>query len=340
MLNWMIEFPGCNFAIITGITCVVLDLDVRSRKNGLKAFQRLAKEHGQQLPVTVTSVSGSGSGSLHLFFKIPANLNNLAKPQGLEGVDFLRSKQGVVVPGSRHESGQYYRFAPGLSPNEVTMAELPEWLLKLMTTDGKPANNFDELPDLSGDDGLFEFLLKSGPPEGSIAPGRLRSDEIVLQKMKSVDERKFADRSTSDLYYAFTLARNSSHHWSQYLRIWRLSSIRSLPGSKCGRSGYEVHILRTAFLNQKQQWQNHKRRSRVKTGDSKLAKRIRHSETKRTNPRSRTAFMVLALIARFPDWSNVQIAKCLNAKGELENTLTSQNVRTIRYAYKHDPVKS
>jgi hypothetical protein len=39
---------------------------------------------------------------------------------------------------------------------------------------------------------LFDDLLKEGPPAGSLAPGRLRPDEIVMRKMRAVPMRRYS----------------------------------------------------------------------------------------------------------------------------------------------------
>ena len=104
--QWIEQYPGANFGVIAGVETVVLDLDIRPEKNGVQEIAQLELTAGQTLPPTTTVLSGSGSGAKHLYFKIPSNLDQLQKPKGTKGIDFLRSKQGVIVPGSLHESGQ------------------------------------------------------------------------------------------------------------------------------------------------------------------------------------------------------------------------------------------
>jgi len=211
--RWFALYPSANFAIISGVDSVVLDLDVRPDKNGVAEMEQLETAAGQALPPTVTVLSGSGTGAKHVYFAVPPDLDRLQKPKGTKGIDFQRNRQGVIVPGSLHESGLYYRFAPGLSPAEVELAELPEWLLEMMrkpgaSSRGKSATVTDDIGQ------LFDDLLKEGPPPGSLAPGRLRPDEIVVRKMRTVPMRKYpADRSHSDSHWAWTLARNCCHRW-------------------------------------------------------------------------------------------------------------------------------
>lgn len=189
--QWIKQYPNANFAIITGVETVVLDLDIRPGKNGVAELSLLEAGAGRCLPRTVTVLSGSGTGARHLYFKVPSGLGQLKKPKGTMAIDFQRSRQAVIVPGSLHQSGEYYRFAPGLSPAEVEVAELPGWFLELMQA---PAASSRTTTVFSDDiEELFEELLKMGPPPGSVPPGRLRPDDVVKFKMANVSKRKYPE---------------------------------------------------------------------------------------------------------------------------------------------------
>ena len=299
--GWCIEYPHSNFAVVTGSASVVLDLDVRREepakngksakpaKNGVVELAELEESAGQNVPPTVTVVSGGGSGAKHVYFKVPNNPAMLQKPKGTRGIEFRKNKKAIIIPGSRHKSGKYYRFAPGLSPAEVDLAELPDWLLEMMQKPGATSRTKDtDAPDTTADiDQMFDELLKQGPPAGSLPPGRLRPDEIVMRKMKNVPMNRYpGDRSFSDGHWAWTLARNCCHHWDQYLRLWKDSPIRQLPDTKCGRASYERNILKKAFSDQQQQWKNPRQRRPEETTNPALAQHMRkileHTETPRS----------------------------------------------------------
>ena len=333
---WIGQYPNANFAVITGVDTVVLDLDVRPGKDGVAELAALEAKAGQSLPATVTVLTGSGTGAKHLYFKVPQNLSRLQKPKGTTAIDFQRSSQAVIVPGSLHESGHFYRFAPGLSPDEVEVADLPDWILALMRKHTAAARNTTTITDDIGK--LFDELLKIGPPPGSMPPGRLRNDEIVKRKMKTVPMRKYpGDRSHSDSHWAWTLARNCSHHWDQHLRIWKDSPIRKLPGTKCGRASYEADILEKAFLDQKQQWvSKFKQRPIEKTANPAIVKYIRKkAATHREDPRSEITKAVLNLHHKKPNLDDAGIARLLNAKNTLGREVTRNNVKRIRHSYEH-----
>ena len=172
--EWFTFYPVSNFAVVSGVDSVVLDLDVRPGKNGVIELEQLAAGAGQEVPKTITTLSGSGTGAMHLYFRIPPNLDGLQKPKGTRGIDFQRNRQAVIVPGSFHESGHFYRFAPGLSPAEVELAEIPQWLLGAM--EKPPAVTRTTNVVTENVDELFDELLKIGPPPGAMPPGRSRPD--------------------------------------------------------------------------------------------------------------------------------------------------------------------
>lgn len=118
---------GCNsnsnVAVVCGPTSgnlVVLDID------SPEAREQLEEEHGP-LPVTPTVRTRKG---WHLYLIDPsATLRNFVGK--VPGVD-LRAMGGyVVAAGSIHPSGVEYRWEDGLSPDDVTKAQVPPWLVDL-----------------------------------------------------------------------------------------------------------------------------------------------------------------------------------------------------------------
>lgn len=314
----------------------MLDLDVRPGKNGVEELTRLEIGAGQALPPTVTVMSGSGTGAKHLYFKIPGDIVNLQKPKGTKAIDFQRSSKAIIVPGSLHESGHFYEWAPGLSPDQVELAELPDWLLETMRTPTAKTRGTVNVTDNIEE--LFDGLLKIGAPPGSMQPGRLRPDAVVLRKMRSVPIRRYPDdRSHSDSHWAWTLARNCCHHWDQFLRIWKDSAIRKLPDSKCGRASYEADILTKAFASQRQQWKSKLTpRPIEQSANPTITRKFRkQAETHREVPRSEITKAVLALHAQKPNLDDNGIARELNAAGTLNREITRNNVKRIRHSYPH-----
>lgn len=333
--EWCDTFPIANFAVISGVATVVLDLDVRPGKNGVAELERLEREAGATVPPTVTVVSGSGSGAKHLYFRLPPSLQTLQKPKGTKGIDFLRTRQGVIVPGSLHESGNFYQFAPGLSPADVPVADLPPWLLETMQCPATSAR-VPGGPTTHNIGALFDEMLKIGPPPGSLSPGRLRPDEIVTRKMRNFPMRMYPDNTSfSDSHWAWTLARYCCHHWDQYLRIWQNSQIRTLPDTKCGRASYEANILEKAFHDQGQQWKNFKRRPVEQSANPALAKQMRKTSNHTEIPRSAIALAVLQANQHNPTMNDGDIAKVVNAAAKLDKIVTRKYVEQLRRRYAH-----
>ena len=109
-----------------------------------------------ELPETVTVVTGSGKR--HFYFRCPeGRLGNSSR--GLPKKVDVRGDGGCIVfPGSIHpDTGDMYRWAPGRSPDEIELAELPESVLaRLRKAPNKPApapattrGNMVDLPILS-----------------------------------------------------------------------------------------------------------------------------------------------------------------------------------------------
>lgn len=335
--QWFNQHPNGNFAVISGVNTVALDFDVRQGKDGIAELHQLEAASGQQLPPTITVLSGSGTGAQHRYFRIPADVDALKKPKGTKAIDFQRNSQAVIVPGSLHESGHFYTFAPGHSPAEIELAELPDWLLDLMRKPNAQTRKQPSGAEITDDiEELFDELLKMGPPIGSMQFGRLRPDAVVQSKMKKVPLRKYPDdRSYSDSHWAWTLARNTCHHWEQYLRIWKDSAIRTLPDTKCGRASYEADILNRAFLDQKQQWKNRRRRPIEQSTNPVLAKDMRRRSDQLEMPKSPIAINVLYTNYHHPNLTDSGIAEHLNATGSLGRKVSRDYVKHIRHRYKH-----
>ena len=81
------------------------------------------------MPETVTSQTGGGG--FHYLFKYPGPVRNSAGKLD-NGLDIRADGGYIVAPISVHGSGNAYRWAEGLSPDEVSVAETPEWLLKAL----------------------------------------------------------------------------------------------------------------------------------------------------------------------------------------------------------------
>jgi len=128
---WWFARPRANVAIRTGGDLVVIDLDLKPDRDGLQSWASLEGRNGAA-PRTVTSITGSGGR--HLFFRVPEPVRNYQAGDRLgPGIDVRGHNGFVIAPPSRHRSGRHYRWADGLGPDDVVVADCPAWLFDLLT---------------------------------------------------------------------------------------------------------------------------------------------------------------------------------------------------------------
>jgi hypothetical protein len=124
--GWWKKYPEANIGLAMGNASGLIALDIDGEE-GRASLQTLTKQHGS-LPPTLRARTG-GSGE-HIYFRaqgapIP---NRVRFAKGLD----TRSEGGyVVAPPSLHASGASYTW---LSSPTTEPAELPQWLLELITT--------------------------------------------------------------------------------------------------------------------------------------------------------------------------------------------------------------
>src|SRR5512135_2253676 len=125
--DWFKRWPDANIGIVTGEISNLIVLDIDPAHGGDASLDRLERELGP-LPVTIEAMTGGGGR--HLYFAHPGALirNRTGLAQGMD----LRGDGGyIVAPPSVHPSGQPYVWAAGRSPEEVMLAVLPRWVLRL-----------------------------------------------------------------------------------------------------------------------------------------------------------------------------------------------------------------
>lgn len=90
---------------------VVVDVDARN--GGLEGYAQLVEDHPSVAGAGMIVKTGSGSGSKHLFFKVPAGVSLVSKLNKYKGIDFKSGASFVVGPGSIHASGEKYEIIVG-----------------------------------------------------------------------------------------------------------------------------------------------------------------------------------------------------------------------------------
>lgn len=182
--EWWTKYPRASIFLRTGKKSepgepatgggiVVLDVDfgvdaLGRMKDGFKELEYLTDIVGG-LPDTWTAISGSGGrhiyfahpgGDLlipnrqHLEFALPkewdANFfpTDKAKRKLILKALQIRGDGGyIVAPPSRHRSGKRYQWDPELRPGNISLAPLPEALLKVLVRHKGDRPHDDEVPE-------------------------------------------------------------------------------------------------------------------------------------------------------------------------------------------------
>lgn len=146
---WWTQHPTANVGIATGEVSgiVVVDVDGPQGEEALAALG--------PLPACPTSSTGKGR---HLFFQRPAGgLRNSAGKLGPQ-LDIRGDGGYIVAPPSVHPSGAKYEWAEELHPLRVTLPELPNAIVALLTD---PHLSPRRESDRDANDALSEWI-----PEG------------------------------------------------------------------------------------------------------------------------------------------------------------------------------
>jgi Bifunctional DNA primase/polymerase, N-terminal/AAA domain/Primase C terminal 1 (PriCT-1) len=126
--RWWNQWPDANVGLATGVRSGVDALDVDPRHDGDESLRDLEQEHGTLSP-TVTSLTGGGG--MHLLFEHATGLKNLnGKLAG--GLDIKTTGGYIVLPPSRHISGQPYVWKGASGPDQLQPAAFPKWLFDLI----------------------------------------------------------------------------------------------------------------------------------------------------------------------------------------------------------------
>jgi putative DNA primase/helicase len=129
--RWWRETPDANLGIRTGRASGFFVLDIDPRHGGDVTLAKLEAQYGA-LPATVTVETGGGGW--HLYFRMPDFDLRSSSGQVGEGIDVKAEGGYIVAPPSIHpDTGRSYSYFPGLGPDDVEIAVVPEWLIELVS---------------------------------------------------------------------------------------------------------------------------------------------------------------------------------------------------------------
>jgi hypothetical protein len=153
--NWYTGlYRGHGIGIATGHDGLfVIDIDEHHPEaSGHDTLAELTAEHG---PLPDTWQVATGSGGTHLYYRAPHPISNDAGRKLGPGIDIRGTGGQVLAPPTLHPNGQPYTWIIGHEPDDLPLADAPNWLLALLTPQPAPAptptprrNDFwDELDD-------------------------------------------------------------------------------------------------------------------------------------------------------------------------------------------------
>lgn len=108
----------------------LLIIDVDARNGGVDSFQKLCVDLEIDFlgESGLAVATGSGQGSMHLYFRAPQGIALVQHHNKYDGIDF-KSSGFVVGPESKHASGNFYEVLHG-SPSDIKDA--PQKLVELL----------------------------------------------------------------------------------------------------------------------------------------------------------------------------------------------------------------
>jgi putative DNA primase/helicase len=161
----------CNIGMPTGAASGLVVLDVDPRHGGDDSLAALERRHGA-LPATWRFLTGGGGE--HILFRHPGvAIRNTAGKLG-DGLDIRGDGGYIVVPPSLHASGRRYAISVDHHPDEVALADMPEWLRGLLCA--RPMASPATMPE------SWRRLVRDGVGEGRRNDAIARLAGLLLRK--------------------------------------------------------------------------------------------------------------------------------------------------------------
>lgn len=128
--GWWTAQPQANVGLATGQGSGVVVLDIDPRHGGDDGLRDLELTYSE-LPQTVEVITGGGGRGL-VFRSPQAGARSTAGVIG-PGLDVRGDGGLAVMPPSLHASGRRYVWSVDGHPDDVPVAEMPAWLVALLT---------------------------------------------------------------------------------------------------------------------------------------------------------------------------------------------------------------
>ena len=137
LIRWWTKWPDANIGIRTGNGLFVIDVD---EDEGEDSLRELLDKCGT-LPESWECLTGRGR---HIYLLSPTDRYIKSSTSKIGNKLDVRCEGGyVVAPPSRHFLGNNYEWECSSHPEDIPMAEAPEWLIQLACTRKRPKPNQD-----------------------------------------------------------------------------------------------------------------------------------------------------------------------------------------------------
>jgi len=188
IMTWWTVEPNADIGIATGRQSGLVVLDVDPRHGGDESLLELEAIHGK-LPPTLEVLTGGGGR--HLYFKYPAGVQHVKCSAGQlgPGLDIRADGGYIVAPPSIHpDTGRPYEWEASSDPMKDEPAEMPDWLLNLLTVSRPQASNNGHKP---ADD-----IIPQGQRNTTLTSeaGKMRraglDEQAILAALRAINQAK------------------------------------------------------------------------------------------------------------------------------------------------------
>jgi len=164
IVMWWKNNPHANIGVPTGSLSGWYAIDVDSKNNGIANYQKFLAKQGDQIPTESRLKSKTGGGGYHLIYAAPLDGKSIGisvNTGNVMGVDFRGDGGYIVVPPSKHSSGNKYQWATGFSfPTELPLTPLPETIANLVRTAKRNPTSTTVIQKGGRNDFLFKEACK------------------------------------------------------------------------------------------------------------------------------------------------------------------------------------
>lgn len=196
---WWTSWPDANIGLACGRSGLVV-LDIDPRNDGDNTLSALEAKHGA---LASTPRQLTGGGGIHYLFRKPsAEFRGSVIP---DGIDIKADGGYVVLAPSNHLSGRDYVWDVGAHPDDIEIAELPQWVIDECKREKSDA----KVSELAPEDGyLGAAFLAAG-----WAGHRIDATRIAVQCPWESEHSCGSRFDGSTVVFAPNQGGNTGHFW-------------------------------------------------------------------------------------------------------------------------------